>query len=799
MKRAWTRVTAILVSTFAISLLLAACAANPEKAKLAYLTKGEDYMKKAQYASAAIEFRNALKIDPKYAEAYYQLAKASEAQGDLKTAYGALNQAMSVDPSRSDIRLAHGAFLLAIRNPQYYSDATSDAEFVLKEDPKNMDAHRLLAMIYGTENKYDQALQEFAKVATLNPNDARSYVDLGLVNLQMGHASDAEENEKKAIQVNPKYLAAYSALADVYRIQKQPALAEQTLEQGIKTNPDATKLYEQCAQVLVADGKRADAEQILQQGIQANPNSAPLYLDSASLSWIEGKKPDADAALAKLSNQMPKSAAVAEEIGDFYLQRNMGDQAISSYQRGLSIDPKNLELENRIEDTYLTSGKIDLAASVDQRLMKQAPTDVTARIDHGRLLAAQNRLQEAVDFLQKVASDTPDSPQAHYFLAMALQDFGNFSDANAQLQDAIRVKPGLPIALNALVNLNMTQHNYSVAQLYANELVQQDPTNVQYALELSQILLNLGQFKQANEHLDAAQKLAPGSPSVHAVRAAVHVAEKNYPEAEVEYKAALAAAPQDTAILRAYAYFLISQKQQAKADQLVSQFTAQNPNNLDGHLMRGQMAEQANDYATAQSETQKAIDLSPKDASCYLQMGQIYRDQRNNAAALQEYDQAMQFAAPSAPIVTVIGNIYIDEGNLPKAVESFQKALSIDPNFAVAQNNLAWVYAQQNQNLDVALTLAQNAKAKNPQIVDFSDTMAWVMYRQGKYAQALPLLQQCVKQDPNYAQYHYHLGMVLMADGQKTEGRAELEAALHLNDLKSDDAQQARQALAKAQ
>ncbi|MFZ0463256.1 MAG: tetratricopeptide repeat protein [Candidatus Acidiferrum sp.] len=799
MKRTWIRITATLASVFAAFLLLASCSTNPQKAKLKYLEKGEDYMKKAQYSSAAIEFRNALKVDPKYAEAYYQLALASEAQGDPKSAYNALNQAIAVDPSRMDIRLAHGGLLLGTQNPQYFVEATNDANFVLKQDPKNADAHRLLGMILGREGKFDQALEEFSKVSAMNPGDARSYVDVGLIDLQLQHTSDAEQNEKKAIQVNPKYLAAYSALADIYRVEKEPALAEQALQQGIQANPDAFKLYAECAVVFMSEGKQSQAEQILQQGMQANPNSVPLYMESANFLWSEGKKSDVDGVLAKLSSQMPKSTDVAEKIGDFYFQRKMTDQALSAYQRALSIDGKNLEIQNRIEDLYLSTHQTDLAAKLDEELVKQFPTDVNVRIDHGRLLMAQNRLPEAVDALQKVVADVPDSAQAHFFLAAAFQAYGNFSDANTQLQNAIRVSPGLPIALNALVDLNVSEHNYSVAQLYAEELVKQDAGNLKYRIELGQILLSLGQIKQAAEQFDAAQKLAPNDPSVHAVFASLHVAEKEFPEAEQEYKSALAAAPSNAEILRAYVNFLISQKQQPKAEALIAQFLVQNPNDLDAHLMMGQVQEQAKNYAAAQSETEKAVQLSPKNASGYLQLGQIYRDQHNNDAALQAYQQGMALTAPSAPIMTVIGNIYIDEGNLTKASEVFQKALNIDPNFAIAENNLAWVYAQQGQNLDVALSLAQTAKAKNPQIIDFSDTMAWIMYRQGKYAQALPLLQECVKRDPEFAQYHYHLGMVLMADGQKVEGKAQLQAALHMNNLKSDDAEQARQILAKAQ
>src|ERR1700726_418943 len=95
--------------------LLCSCAGNPQKAKAKYLANGQDYMKKKQYASAAIEFRNALKIDPRFVDAYYQLAQADLAQQDWRGAYGNLEKAITLDPNRLDARLDRGRIYLAAR------------------------------------------------------------------------------------------------------------------------------------------------------------------------------------------------------------------------------------------------------------------------------------------------------------------------------------------------------------------------------------------------------------------------------------------------------------------------------------------------------------------------------------------------------------------------------------------------------------------------------------------------------------------------------------------------------------
>ncbi len=811
MKRQWVQFIAAASATVALSLLLVSCAGNPQKAKLKYLQKGEAYMKQSQYSSAVIEFRNALKVDPRYTDAYFQLAKADLAladaasalqkkdlvEQDARNAYKALSQAISLDPNRLDVRLARAELQSSAHDDKDEAQATVDVNYVLKEDPGNAEAHRVLGSVLLAQKQYDQALQEFSKAAALAPNSPYSYLGIALTNMALNHPGDAELNFKKAIQVDSHFVPAYVELAGLYFQQKNVDQAEQVLQTGIQANPSLLPLYTGLARIYMQQKNPAQAEQTFQEGIKANPSAIVLYLNLAAVFESQGKQSDAENALNSLSGQLPKSTDAALGIGDFYLQTKMNDRALAAYQRGLSIDSQNIVVQERIEDLYLTTGQTDLAAKLDDQLLKQSPSDVLARINHGRVLMAQGKVSDAIDALQKVATAAVDSAQAHYYLAMAYEQNKDLTQANNQLQQALRVSPTpLPIALTALVKLNFAQRNYSVAQLYAQELVQQDEADANAHLMLGEALLNLEQLKQAGDEFAAAQKLAPNDPAVDVSLASFYIAQKRLPEAENEFKSAMQVAPRSVPIVEEYINFLLSQKQLPKAAALATQFLAQNPNEPAAHLMMGRLDMLQTNDSAALAETQKAIQLSPKLADPYFQMGQIYRDQKNNSAAMQAYEQGLALAPPSAPLTAVIGNIYMQEGDLSKASGEFQKALNIDPNFAVAANNLAFIYAEQGQNLDVALGLAQKAKAQQPDVPGFSDTLAWVMFRRGDYAGALPLLQYCVKKVPDSAQFHYHLGMVLVADGQKTEGKAELQAALHMN-LDNQDAEQARKALSQ--
>lgn len=765
MKGLLNRTKAILMLAAMIPLLMSACARNPEKAKLNYLDKGKAYMKKGAYSSAAIEFRNALKIDPKYAEAYYQLAQADMGLRDGKGAFEALSSAIEIDPNRVDARLGRAQIYLyaAKGNPDYYGKAEEDINSVLKQDSQNAQAHRLLGTAYAAQKKYDTALQEFSTVAKLEPVKASPYMDMGLVQMALKQFPDAEQSFKKAVELEPKSSQTYVDLANFYRLQ----------------------------------GKAPEAEAVLQKGAQYIPNDIAIYLDWAAILANEGKNSDADATLKVLENQSPKSVEVANAIGDYYLQRNAVEQAIGEYQRGLTIDPKNLSLQQKLEDIYLTTGKLDSAAQVDSALMQQAPNDSTNKINHGRLLIEQGKYQDAVLSLQKTVADAGDSNEAHYYLGMAYWKSGNTDQANTELQNALRITPGLPVALRALAQLNFSRGNYPVAQIYAQELVQSNSKNPADHLLLGETLFKQEKTKDAEAQILAAKQLAPNNAGVHIDIALLYNSEKKYPEAEREYQAALQAAPDNAAVLDQYTGFLVFRGELAKAVTLTEQFLTRNPKDSRAHLVLSGVQLRARNFKVARAEAEQAIQLAPKSIPAYLELGQVLDTQGDTAGALQAYQNALAVDPNDAALLTQVGNIYMKQGDLSRAAEEFQKAIGANPpNYAAAENNLAWIYAEQGQNLDVALGLAQKAKSQYPETASFTDTLAWVMYKKGDYSGAIPYLQDCVKKSPETGQFKFHLGMALVAAGQKQQGKALLETALKMN-LDSNDSEQARQALAR--
>jgi tetratricopeptide (TPR) repeat protein len=114
-------------------------------------------------------------------------------------------------------------------------------------------------------------------------------------------------------------------------------------------------------------------------------------------------------------------------------------------------------------------------------------------------------------------------------------------------------------------------------------------------------------------------------------------------------------------------------------------------------------------------------------------------------------------------------------------MEYYKKAVDINPRFAPAANNLAWLYTEHGGNIDVALALAQTAKEQLPDNPAISDTLGWIYYKKNIYSKAIDLFKESLTQLDNNPEIHYHLGMAYYKNGNLELAKKELQESLKLD------------------
>jgi Flp pilus assembly protein TadD len=200
------------------------------------------------------------------------------------------------------------------------------------------------------------------------------------------------------------------------------------------------------------------------------------------------------------------------------------------------------------------------------------------------------------------------------------------------------------------------------------------------------------------------------------------------------------------------------------------------------------------DFTRAVPLFRRVVELDPSSFDAYIALGAIYVAQRRLAEARGEFLELAKYQPRSVAPPTMIGLLYHVEGRLPEAREWYEKALAIDRRASTASNNLAWMLAEQGQELDLALSLAQTAIAEKPNQPEIVDTLGWVYYKKDLLGMAIQSFQRALDGDPDNPLYHYHMGVALAREGKDAAARSALQRALELNPT-FDNADEARLAL----
>jgi tetratricopeptide (TPR) repeat protein len=750
-----------IVSIVMVALLgvLAGCTRNPDAAKRKYIESGKKYMEEKKYDSAVIQFKKALQIDPRYSEAHYELGQAELAQQHWAAAFREFSTATDQDPNNVKAHLAIATLWWQARK---YNDAEEHARFVVEHDPRNLDGYLLLGNVLLGEKHTQEAIDIYTKAIALEPNNAGPYLNRGVAYASIKQDGPAEQDLHKAISVDPKAMAAYYALSSFYTNKGDSKKAEETLRLAIQNAPpEDPGPYLRLAALLLREGRTADGEQVVQQ----------------------------------LREKQPNSAVVAVAIGDYYLASRDNNAAVKEFQRGLNIDPKNQDLQLHLLETLIGDGKIDEANALTDKLLKDNPGDILARVTHARLLAIKGNSQEAVVQLREVIKDAPENAKAHFILGQVLRQSGDFTGAKAEMQEALKRQPENPMVLYAMAETYRDAGDFETAREYASRLLKLNETNASAHFLMATIEIGAKDYDAALKELAEVQKTASNDPVLYVNRALAYAGQKKYAEAERDFQTALKLYPHYDAAMADYVSLMFSTNNPAKGVTLASSYAANNPTRARAHFIYASALARTRKFDQAVEEYQRVLQIDPKSLMSYISIGQIYEITNRLPDAEAEYKQALQIQ-PTSPLVNnYLGNLAVRMGDLKSAGKYFQAALNQNAHDPIAANNLAWVYAAEGENLDMALSLATQAKQIAPEIDGINDTLAWIQYKKGNYHVSVALAEDAVRKRPEKPDYRYHLGMALVGAGDRDRGRTELQKALQLN-LKGADAEEAQKTLA---
>lgn len=126
-------------------------------------------------------------------------------------------------------------------------------------------------------------------------------------------------------------------------------------------------------------------------------------------------------------------------------------------------------------------------------------------------------------------------------------------------------------------------------------------------------------------------------------------------------------------------------------------------------------------------------------------------------------------------------------GDWPGAESDFRRALVLNPGNPNVLNYLGYGLVEQRIKLDEALDMIEQAVEARPDDGFITDSLAWALYRLGRYEEAVEPMERAVMLTPLDPLINDHLGDVLWAVGRKREAQFQWRRALSLEPQEQED------------
>ncbi len=765
-------------------LALAGCS-SPEEQAQSHYKRGLELIEANDPVKAKLEFLNAVRLDSKLVDAWYQLAKFEERAanwgaanahagkvielnpdhvgarkqlakiqllaGKLNKALEHVNRSLKLEPNDAPALATRAAALLRLAD---LSGARKDAEAALALEPGNSDAHVILGAAALREENTKSALQYAeAGLAAAPENAALLLLKFKIHELEKD-VGKQEAVLRKLIETQPKNKGFRQALLALLNREKRSEEITSELKEMVKEFPDDASIALQLVQYVGRSQGADAARKQLDALIAARPNAVEYKLALAELRFRQKAFDDAEKILAKIidaGEPLTDVTRARNVLAQMLLRRRETDRAAKQVAETLAADAKNadalaLRASIRIDANQIDDAIADIREALDQQSSSVPLHRLMGRAyeKKGSLELAQERYGQAVKLAQH-------APRLALEFAQFLLRNGKLSEAEAVLSEASLRHPSDLRVLRGLGQVRLRSRDWIGAQKVAETLKQlEDPSGADKEI-LSVSLIGQKRVQQGIEVLKdtATTNLGVVRPMFMLVRTYMSVGQ--FDEAEKFLKSALAA----------------------------------NDENAEAHVLLGNVHLARKESSKAEEAFKQAIEKQPKKPAGYAALGNYYISQGDLDKAKAALTKGRENASDSFVVSFSLANVLETRKECEQAIEVYKSLLKSRPNAVVVKNNLASLLIdcrQDPESLQQAAEFAPDLKKHD--VPHFKDTLGWIAYRQGNFAEAVTYLEEASKKLPNMAVVRFHFAQALAAINRTPEAVAEFEkaAALAKND-----------------
>lgn len=284
------------------------------------------------------------------------------------------------------------------------------------------------------------------------------------------------------------------------------------------------------------------------------------------------------------------------------------------------------------------------AAQMDRKALRLNPRLPGIRLNLGLALFKAGDLKAAIpEFAQLLKSAAPESDEAQrlrILLGMSYYGVGRFADAAPLLREAAQ-RDAQNLALRmALAHSCMWSKQYQCVLDTYHEILMLNAESAEADMLAGEALDELQDKAGAVAQFRAAEKANPKEPEVHFGLGYLLWSQRQYEEAEREFKLELENDPAHAQSMLYLGDLYVQSNGPEQAEPLLRKAIALDPSLWRAHLDLGILHADAKRNAEAIDELQTAAKLNRDDVNIHWRLGRVYRAMGKTEEAKAEFDKA---------------------------------------------------------------------------------------------------------------------------------------------------------------
>lgn len=739
-----------------VLLALAGCGRDPETAKKKYVENGDRFYKQGKYRQASIMYRNAIKRDPKFGDAYAKLGDSELRRGDVRQSVGAFRRAVELLPDSeepagklADIYLATYAFMKT-KSPALLNEVRDLAETLFKKDKNSYHAHRLQGFLHVADNRFREAYESFLQADRIRPKQPELRFAMAQVLLQDGQWEESERLAREIMTDSPQYIQAYEYLTNQYLARRRPDDAVAVVKTLISKNPANTRYRVALADTYFRLNRREEAVKVLDELLARENEFAKARLEAGKLLL---RARDFDRAMKIFSDGVEKND---KEKSDYRVNRVIGFVFQGRFEEAMK------EVETTLKEDPQNNSALSLRASLQLQTGDREKTTA------------------AIADLQSLIGRDPRNAVVRYNLANAHKGRGELDAARVQFAEAVKIRPNFVAALIGLGQVNLLKGDFGAAIEAADSALSFDANNLDARVLRVNALINNNNLRQARLDLESYLRQSPDTPDFQFQLALVNFQEQRFPEAEAAFRALRARYPNDPRLIFAIAEVFMRTKRERDALQFLQEELKKAPENPRMRFAIASVALRVGELDLAERTYRQLLEIEPKNLELHLRLGETLRRAGKMQPSIEILRKGLDLQ-PNNPVTNLQLAMTLDAAGMQReSLPLYETIVKVQPDNAIALNNLAYMLAEDGRDLDQALTYAQRARQQRPNDPDIADTLGWIYIRKNLSDNAIRIFRELTAKHGQNPIYHYHLGMALFQKGDRGGARQSLQQALTL-------------------